>query len=206
LASVLDEHLDKKERVLWLVPGGSSIVIAAAVCKALSDKPLENLYVTLTDERYGPVGHADSNWRQLAEAGFDLSFPHAAPVLTGTDRAATTAAYAKTLQQFFDETDYKLGFFGIGPDGHTAGMLPGSLAVSATELTASYDAGNFERITITTPAVARLDEAVVYATGEAKWPVLDQLQQERPLAEQPAQALKQVPKLTIFNDHIGDAV
>ena len=61
-------------------------------------------------------------------------------------------------------------------------------------------------MTTTPAALARLDEAVVYALGESKWPVIDQLEDDLPLNDQPAQALKQIPKLTIFNDHRGEKI
>jgi 6-phosphogluconolactonase len=204
IAGVITEHLDKQERVLWLVPGGSSISIAAEVSKLLAGKDLDKLSVSLTDERFGPVGHPDSNWRQLEEAGFDLPGAQLVPVLTGQDRAATTESYGQATRELLAQAEFKLGFFGVGADGHTAGALPGSPAAASTEITASYDAGNYERITITPATIAQLDEAVVYATGEAKWPVFDALETVLPVFEQPAQVLKQVPKLTIFNDYKGD--
>ena len=167
---------------------------------------LSNLTVTLTDERYGPVGHPDSNWWQMEEAGVTLPGAQRIPVLAGADRPATTSAFAAHLQAAFSQADYVLGFFGIGADGHTAGILPGSLAVHSEELAASYDAGNYERITMTPKAVTRLDEAVVYAVGKAKWPVFDDLSKgDLPLDVQPAQILKQVPECTVFNDYKGEA-
>jgi 6-phosphogluconolactonase/glucosamine-6-phosphate isomerase/deaminase len=202
LVQAISEQLKAGKRVFWLVPGGSSISIAAEVSKRLSDTPLDKLTVTLTDERYGDVGHADSNWKQLADAGFALPGADLHPVLDGQDMLATVSHFAETLQTALENADYALGFFGIGPDGHTAGILPGSPAVTETAFAAGYDAGNFKRITMTPPAIAKLDEAVVYAVGEAKWPIFEQLGTDLPLEQQPAQSLKQVPKTTIFNDHI----
>lgn len=201
LVEVLERESDKGRRVLWLVPGGSSIAAAAAVSKRLTPSRLKSLTVTLTDERYGPVGHPDSNWRQLEEAGFSLPDAKSLPVLTGQNMADTVTYFANLLQKLLNENDFVLGFFGIGADGHTAGILPGSPAVHETAFAAGYDAGNFKRITMTPAAIARLDEAVVYAAGEAKWPVLDQLEADIPLEDQPAQALKQVRKVTIFDDY-----
>jgi 6-phosphogluconolactonase/glucosamine-6-phosphate isomerase/deaminase len=196
--------LDKGESVLWLIPGGSAIKVAAAVSRQLAGRDLPKLYVTLTDERYGPVGHPDSNWRQLSEAGFQLLGAQLYPVLSGTDRGATTAAFADYIGKQLTTTDFKIGLFGIGPDGHTAGVLPGSPAVSDGRLAADYDAGNYQRVTLTPPAISQLDEAVVYAMGADKQPTLEALQTSRPLAEQPAQVLRQLPKLTIFNDQINN--
>lgn len=210
LTKTLTEHLAKGERVLWLVPGGSSIAIAVAVSGRLDRSLLSGLAVTLTDERYGNVDHADANWRQLAEAGFALPGAVLLPVLTGANRATTVEHFAVTLRQELDRADFALGFFGIGADGHTAGILPGSPAVTATDLAAGYDAAElgaapFQRLTMTPPAIRQLDEAVIYAVGEPKWSVLNQLAaQELPIEQQPAQILKSVPTVTIFNDHRGD--
>ena len=204
LVEVLRRELKTGKRVLWLVPGGSSIAIAAEVSKQLDPENLKNLAVTLTDERYGPVDHPDSNWRQLEEAGFALPGATFLPVLTGKEMDATAGYFANLLQKLLENAQYSLGFFGIGADGHTAGILPSSPAVKEKSFAAGYDAGQFKRLTMTPPAIALLDEAVVYATGEAKWPVFDQLDTELPLDKQPSQALKQVPKLTVFNDHKGE--
>jgi 6-phosphogluconolactonase/glucosamine-6-phosphate isomerase/deaminase len=204
LADTIQRHLAKNQKVLWLVPGGSAIAVAAEVSKKLQGTDLHNLAVTLTDERFGPVGHPDSNWQQLSEAGFVLDGASLVPVLVNEDRSATTARFDDLLRKTLESAQYRLGFFGIGPDGHTAGILPGSPAVTAAEYAAGYDAENFQRITMTPPAIAALDEAVVYAIGEAKWPVLDQLETDKPLNEQPSQALKTVPQLTIFNDYKGE--
>lgn len=201
IAVLLRQHLDAGKEVLWLIPGGSAIAIVMKVAERLVQQDLSHLSVTLTDERYGEVDHADSNWHQLEDLGFQLERAKLYPVLTGADREQTTKEYAKTLEQLMDDNDYSLGFFGIGPDGHTAGILPGSPAVASSAYAESYVAPNFERITMTPRAIARLDEVVVYAMGEAKWPIFDQLETDLPLDKQPAQALKQVAQVIIFNDH-----
>lgn len=204
LVNVLSTNLEQGISTLWLVPGGSVIDIASRVSKQLAKHKLDILSVTLTDERYGSVGHDDSNWMQLEAAGFNLPGARLVPVLTGADRTATTEAFGKNLQELLGESTYKIGLFGIGADGHTAGILPETTAVFDPSLTSSYNAGNFERITITPKVIEQLSEAVVYAVGEQKWPVIDDLEKEIEVSAQPAQALKSVPKLTVFNDHKGD--
>lgn len=203
LVSLLREKLSDGSKVLWLVPGGSAIAVAVKVAQGLQNSDLTNLTVTLTDERYGPVGHEDSNWHQLHHAGFHLPGATMVPVLHGHSVQETTTEFARHLQEYCQGAAYCVGFFGLGPDGHTAGILPASPAVTADEWACSYQA-NFLRVTMTPPAIAALDEAVVYAMGEAKRRPLEQLQQDLPTSQQPAQALKKVPKLIIFNDQIGD--
>jgi 6-phosphogluconolactonase/glucosamine-6-phosphate isomerase/deaminase len=205
VSQVILEHLAKSERVLWLVSGGSVIRVAAAVAERLAGQRLKNLTVSLTDERPGPVGHADSNWRGLEEAGFSLPGARLMPVLTGADTAADAAAFNRFLASQLDQADYSLGLFGIGPDGHTDG-LPAQNAAPSTDLAAYYEAGPFRRISSTPAAIARLTEAVAFVMGENKHPQLDRLAQDLPYEEQSAQALKLAPKLTVFNDYIGENV
>ncbi len=204
IAGLLVQSLTADNRTLWLVPGGSAIAVTIAVCKLLEGEDLHNLYVTLTDERFGPTGHKASNWQQMVRAGLSLPGARLIPVLGGADRAATTAAYNQTLAALLPGVEYRVGFFGVGADGHTAGILPGSPAVSADAFAVSYQALDYERITITPKAIAMLDAAVVYAVGHEKMPVLDGLEAALPLDVQPAQALKTVPDLTIFNDRRGE--
>lgn len=204
LVAKISKPLSDNKKVLWLVPGGSSIEIAAAVSKKLQRQDLRNLTITLTDERYGPIDHPDSNWRQLKEAGFSVPDAKQLPVLVGLDRQASTEHFSQNLRSELANVDYRLGFFGIGADGHTAGILPKSPATSTNKFTIDYDAGSFQRITITPTTIARLDEAVVYAVGQQKWPVLDTLEEELSVNDQPAQCLKQVSVLSIFNDHKGE--
>jgi len=190
--------------VTWLVPGGSAIPIVAAVARLIASADLSKLTVSPTDERFGSVGHPDSNWQQLANADFTLPAARLVPVLQGQNIEVTTQQFATELATILDRTAYRLGFFGMGADGHTAGMLPNSPAVRETEaFAAHYKADDFNRITMAPKAFGYLDEAVLYAVGEAKWPMLDKLEEEVPVAQMPAQLLKVVPQVTIFNDHKG---
>jgi len=199
-AGLITAQLDAGRRVLWLISGGSAIPVAVAAAAELAGRDLGRLTVSLIDERYGAVGHADSNWRKLEAAGLSLPGAQLQPVLAGAPQADTAAAFEQFLAREFDRADYRLGSLGIGTDGHTSGILPHSPAVTASGLVCSYDGGDYRRITTTAQALAHLDEAVVYAAGEAKWPVLDRLEMEVSPAEQPAQFLKRLPRLTVFTD------
>ncbi len=212
ISEAIGEQLQSGKRVLWLVAGGSAIQVALLTSKLLIGNNLEKLVVTLTDERYGEVGHIDSNWQQLGQAGFELPGARLVPILHNESLEATGQVFADNLHDLFENTDYRLGLFGVGPDGHTAGILPGSPSATSIELATSYDDNNYDiqtpgvmrgvsRITITSSAIARLDEAVVFAMGNAKWPQLRRLADTIDTVEQPAQALKLVPKLTIFTDY-----
>src|SRR5688572_20869077 len=70
LAERLTAELQAGKSVLWLLCGGSNIPLSVAVMRQLPADKLADLRCLLADERYGVPGHADSNWQQLAEAGF----------------------------------------------------------------------------------------------------------------------------------------
>ncbi len=205
VAEAIREHLGVGEPVFWLVPGGSAIAVASLASKMLGGVPLDKLVVSLTDERFGPVGHTDSNWRQLNMAGFELPKAKLLPILGGKDAPAACEDFKLTLKEHLTAPSYKIGLFGIGTDGHTAGILPDSPAASSEDLAACYEA-DFTRITITPKAIAMLDEAIVYCTGESKLAALNQLEQDLPVAKQPAQALKTAKKLSVYNDYKGEPV
>src|SRR5690606_15434293 len=100
LVTTLRSHLDNNERVVWLIPGGSAIDTAIQVADFIKDHPkLANLSVTLTDERFGPVGHADENWQQLIESGFLLPGATTYRVLTGNIAEETARLFAEKLEE-----------------------------------------------------------------------------------------------------------
>ncbi len=206
LCSRISRQLASGKKVLWLVAGGSSIPMAVEVSKRLSGPQLKNLTVTLTDERYGSVGHPDSNWQQLQKAGFSLDGANLQPVISGKSFEQTVDDYSQIIRRALTENDYKIGFIGIGPDGHAGGICSGSPAINSRELVEGYKSEDYVRLTLTPRAIARLDEVVTYAMGVAKHRVLDQLQQNLPISRQPAQALKRAKKFTVYNDYKGDEV
>jgi len=202
--SVLNQ-LKTGKRVLLFLTGGSSIAVGVKVAEILRESEekelVKNLTITLTDERYGPIDHFNSNYFQLTEKGFNLPQAKVIPILIDDDRNITTEKFDMVLKQEFEKADYKIGLFGVGVDGHTAGVLPESDAVLSENLAHSYDTPTFSRITMTPKAIEKLDEAVVWAQGEDKWKVIKDLNDEDvSISKQPAQILKKVPLLTIFTD------
>lgn len=205
----LAEHLRTKldaGSVLWLLSGGSAIDIAVAVAAQLATHPDRNrLTVSLVDERFGEPGHADSNWQQLLERGFSIPGATLVPILQGEDLTTTAETFAATFARLRHETDHTIGLFGMGTDGHTAGILPYSSAVEATGLIYAYDWPPYQRITLTTQAIRELHEGVLYAAGSDKWPQLQRLfELTLPIPEQPVQILKSLPNFTVLTDYKGE--
>ncbi|MEI6850867.1 MAG: 6-phosphogluconolactonase [Candidatus Saccharibacteria bacterium] len=202
IANTISEHLSNGERVLWLLTGGSGIRIAVIVSEALKKMDLSNLYISLTDERYGLVGHKDENWQQLIDAGFNPVGSNTYRPLIGQDIEKTTTEFNDWLSNQFSQANFKIGIFGIGADGHTAGIKPNSDSGKSSELAISFKCDDFERVTINFKAIRLIDEAVVQATGSNKRNILHELMYENiPINNQPAQILKTISKTTIYSNN-----
>lgn len=202
IVQTIKEHLAKGEKVLWLLTGGSGIAIAVEASKRLRLSNLSNLFVTITDERYGLVGHKNENWQQLLDAGFKLPGASLYRPLIGKDTEPTRISFNNWLSEHISNANYKIGIFGLGIDGHTAGIKPHSSAVSSNDLVTFFKGDDFERITITFPAIRQLDEAIIQASGKLKRSAIHELTTHNlPLDSQPDQILKSVPHAILYTDN-----
>lgn len=205
LSAHLTKQLTAGKSTLWLVPGGSNIPFVVEVMSNVPDDLTKKLTIMLTDERYGPIGHADSNAQQLQKAGFQPKHAKFLPALTGDPLEETANKYDAIAGKQFAKNEAVVGQFGIGPDGHIAGILPKSPATTALgELAVGYEAADYTRITLTFPALRYLDTAFAFVYGGVKRLPLQQLHDtDMSLAEQPAQVLKAIPTAYVYNDQIG---
>ena len=207
LAERLVHELAAGKRVLWLVCGGSNIPASVEVMGSISPELSRGLAVTLTDERYGEVGHQDSNWAQLMQAGFTPNNAIMLPVLQpGLSLDQTVSRYAQMIETGLESADCVIAQIGMGEDGHVAGILPGSAAASEKNALAfGYQGDPFTRLTLTFPALQKINAAYVFAFGDNKKTALKNLAQKKlALAKQPAQVLKQLPEAYVYNDQVGE--
>jgi 6-phosphogluconolactonase len=202
LADRLAQKLGLGGSVLWLISGGSAIEIAVLAAKKLSGAELSRLSISLVDERYGPVGHSDSNWRQLTAAGFELEGANLQPILENQNPEVTAANFEKFIGAHAH--DYKIALLGMGADGHTAGILPGSPALTAPGLVCFYQGPDYQRLTLSRKGLESLDEAILFASGENKHQAVKDLSADLPPDEQPAQIIKQIPRWSVYNDLLGE--
>lgn len=209
LTERLVRELADSKRVLWLVSGGSNIPASVQIMSNISADLSRRLTVMLADERYGEPGHPESNWEQLTEAGFagkEANLVHT--LKAGATLEETVGQYARTVEETFSKNDTVIAQLGIGPDGHLAGVLPGSPAATEVKaLVAGYEAPPLKRITLTFPAFRHVNAAYAFAFGKPKAKALHALQaSDLPLSEQPAQILKQLPEAYLYSDQVGQHV
>jgi 6-phosphogluconolactonase/glucosamine-6-phosphate isomerase/deaminase len=203
LTNALQNALTQDSRVLWFVSGGSAIEVEVAVLNSIQNT--DNLSVLLIDERYGSIGHDNSNWQQLEQTGFDWSRVKSTPVLNGLDIETTANKYEQVVQMTLAASPTIIGLFGMGADGHTAGILPNSPATDMRDdLVVSYSGPDHQRITITPQVMPYISQAYVYAMGESKRVQLEKfVHQDIIGATQPVQYLKNTSNLTILTDQEG---
>lgn len=201
LADVINQQLKLNKKVLWLVCGGSSIKIAVAASRKLTDHLPGQLTIGLTDERFGPVGHADSNWHQLVSSGLMVDSANILPTLTGsTSVTDTTNSYESKLNNALRATEFVIALFGVGQDGHIAGILPHSTAVQEMQkLVTNYDAPPFQRITVTPPFFNLINIGVIYTEDDQKLAFLKNLRNNVSPENEPVQLIKRANEFMVYH-------
>lgn len=195
IAQDINARLAKGEKVLWLVAGGSALKVAQAAGTHMI--PNENLEISLTDERYGKVGFADSNEKQLRDLGFTLPMYS---ILHDVEVEETALSYDAWLRSIVTSHTV-VGLYGMGPDGHIAGILPKSLSAYAEKgLAVEYVAALYHRITTTKAVFDLVDTAYLWIQGEDKQEAYTSLfGADLDEAEQPAQIVKRARRVILFS-------
>ncbi len=203
-AKRLTKLLQSGKKVLWLLSGGSGGLVCAEVSKRLRAVDKSNLYVTLTDERYGEVNHKDENMRILYDHGFSLPGATVYRPLSGESLSDTVSSFGNWLKGVDQKVDYVFAVLGIGEDGHTAGIKPHSPAVESSRLVEGYQGDDFKRITITPRYLRGVNEAVVQAFGESKHIVIQHLLFDNGKIEDfPMYLIRDIAKVNVFSDYIA---
>ena len=202
LAEKISESL-KARSVLWLLPGGSNIPLSVRVMRIIRSKvsgeDLKNLTIALTDERYGPLGHQNSNWQQLMNSRLDVRDIKVIQVLTGKSLKETVHEYNRKMEEIFESHTLIIAQFGIGVDGHIAGVLPGSIGVYDKNFVCSYESSPFIRITLTLWAINKISIAYAFAFGPFKKAIVERLNNENDFPiKVPAQILKQIDESYLY--------
>jgi len=118
------------------------------------------------DERIAAAGDPDRNLTHLLEAlGGAPATVVPMPVEDGDPQAAAVR-YGAALPERFD-----LVHLGLGPDGHTASLVPGDTVLGVDDAPVACTGGEYQgrrRMTLTYPGLARADRLMWLVTGPAK--------------------------------------
>jgi 6-phosphogluconolactonase len=149
---------------------------------ASEDVPWQNVHVVQVDERVAPAGHPERNLTHLRESLLEHApLPpgqlHAIPVEL-PDLGEAAARYALTLREIAGSPPVlDLVHLGLGPDGHTASLVPGDPVNDVTDRdvapTGIYQGRR--RITLTYPILNRARRVLWLVTGGDKEGILERL-------------------------------
>jgi 6-phosphogluconolactonase len=181
VATTLRAAVAERGRATVAFSGGTTAgTLLAAV--AGTDMPWHAVDVLQVDERVAPEGDPDRNLTALREQLLDhVPLPedqlHAMPV-EDPDLADAAGRYADVLRRVAGSPPHlDLVHLGLGTDGHTASLLPGSplldLDGDLAGTTPPYQGRR--RMTLTLPALSYARNLLWFVTGASKAPVVARL-------------------------------
>ena len=131
------------------------------------------------DERVAPAGSDERNLTHLIESLSIGAQGSIKPMpVTDEDLEAAAERYAQSLPERLD-----LAHLGIGPDGHTASLVPGDPVLEVTDERVAVTSGEYEgvrRMTLTYPEIEQVRSLLWVVTGESKVDALKKLIDQDP--------------------------
>jgi 6-phosphogluconolactonase len=173
--------------------------------------PWQRLNLFWGDERVVPPDHPDSNYRMAREAMIaHVPIPpdQVHPIPTALSPPEAAIAYERTLKSFYGAETldparplFNLTLLGLGPDGHTASLFPGTSALDERKawVVSVVGAKPEPRITLTFPLIESSLAVAFLVAGAEKRAVVTRLRQGD--AALPAARVKAAGELRWFLDH-----
>ena len=211
---IVESAIAKKGRFALSLSGGSTpkrLYQILAEPAYQSRLPWHDVHWFWGDERMVPRDNELSNYRMTAQAMLDH-----VPIPTGNIHGIKTEGltakesaedYEATLKSFYgaEQFDPKRPLFdimllGIGPDGHTASLFPGTAALNERRswVTTVIGAKPEDRVTLTYPCLASSAHVAFLLAGADKQPILKQFMAED--QSLPSVHVDPVGELLVFTD------
>jgi len=187
-ATLVAEHaraaVAARGRFTFAVSGGHTpwVMLRALAGEQL---PWDAIHVVQVDERIAPADSDQRNLKHLRESLSEAPLPpanlHAMPV-EEADLPAAAAAYARTLEDLAGAPPVlDLVHLGLGPDGHTASLVPGDTVLEVTGVPVALTGGLYQgchRMTLTYPVLGAARAVLWLVTGAEKVDALGRLQRK----------------------------
>ncbi len=209
-----DEAVSSTDRFTVALSGGSTpraLYALLASDQFREQVPWSKVHLFWGDERCVPPDHPDSNYRMTRETLLEK-----APILDENvyrmpaeleDHIRAAAQYEQTLKTFFQVPigglpSFDLILLGMGDDGHTASLFPGTAALEETErlVAANYvEKFGTYRLTLTVPLINQAANVAFLITGDSKASVLREvLEGEHQPERFPSQLVRPVKGQLVF--------
>ena len=213
IATQISQVLDQRDRCRIALSGGSTPAKAYALL-GQEHLPWERVDVVLGDERWVAADDESSNALMLRNTLFDggpgasASF-HAVPTVELSDADASAAAFADLVSRICpgEPPVFDLMLLGLGDDGHTASLFPGTEAPGVTDRWATVGRGKgLDRITLTAPVLSAARQVIFLVGGSAKQEALRRLMDPLESAERtPARLVQPANDVLILADQDASA-
>jgi 6-phosphogluconolactonase len=180
-ATLASEAVRTTGRFSVALSGGSTpkSLYTLLASNSIPDIPWDKTYFFFGDERHVPPDDPESNYRMARETGLFSKVPNNNVFRVRTenqDADAAARAYEQTLQQFFtlqpgEFPKFDIVLLGLGPDGHTASLFPGTAALNENiRLVVANWVEKFHtyRITLTLPVLNRAACVMFLVSGPNK--------------------------------------
>jgi 6-phosphogluconolactonase len=181
LAELAYEAVESRGRFSLALSGGST---PGALYRLLAQEPYRaripwaGIFLFWADERCVPPDDPGSNYR-LADEALIAHVPLPAEniyrVHGELEPQAAARDYARQLRDYFcgPKPRFDLVLLGLGDDGHTASLFPGSPALEQVErltaaVEATYQDRPARRVTLTLPAINTARQVWFLVSGQAK--------------------------------------
>lgn len=193
-----NEAVAQRGRFTIALSGGSTPknLFHLLATNARASFPWDRTFFFWSDERHVPPTDPDSNYRMAEEAMLSKT-----PVAAGNvfrvpaenpDASAAAQAYEQTARKFFglgpgQLPQFDLILLGMGPDGHTASLFPGTAALQekARLVVANWvDKLKTSRITFTLPLLNAARSVIFLVSGTDKAPALHEVLEGNSSGEQ----------------------
>jgi 6-phosphogluconolactonase len=159
------EAVDQRDEFFLALSGGSTPWRMIALLGDHPGMPWDETRIFQVDERIAPPGSEERNLTHLVTM---LAIGHQATVrpmpVTSRDLDAAARQYEEQLPERFD-----MVHLGIGPDGHTASLVPDDPVLDVTDRRVAITGGEYEgnrRMTITYPELAATRQILWLVIGE----------------------------------------
>ncbi len=202
MAALMDKTLQAKEKFVLALSGGET---PKKLYKILAASPYnekikwDRVHFFWGDERVVPFDDERNNAKMAFDNLLDkVKIPsgNIHRIWTDVEPAVAAAQYEKILHQYFDDkqTTFDLVLLGLGEDGHTLSLFPGSEVLPGKTgwVNAVHSAEKGERITLMPDVVNRSASVAFLVTGESKSAIVEKLFSDQHIGEFPAQLVKPV--------------